>query len=930
MKLKLNPTVIFRLPQFGFENSLNQNWEELKQSMSISSPAFYELIKDFGYAELIQQDHGYLHTIWKYHNRTRFRATPYGSFASVGVCQMRNNPGEGLTIKTEQLLHRFDDWLTVNQLDLPFSEMLEKNVKLLANSTYYRVGDRLRYVCFFDGVYEVSEVTYNPLQLEILKACRNAHTVDEIISRLPIGTAVEPLLEEMYDDQLLLTEYAPNIIGQDYFERIKFQPVKAEQTYVIAERKCVGGHIHKTPFTHLTKLVERLQKTLPSYEAPELNQFIKNFRQKFGEQEVKLMLALDPEFGIGYGGLDNANLSTPLVTALQRAKTMPSDSGIAPTLKLLLPFLIGNGTKVIDLEKLPLPDLADNLPLPNSIPILCSESDGIIQLEHLGGATANSLLGRFSLGIDEVHRHCREIADMEQQANPDAIIFDIGYVSGKRVDNVQRRKAIYAHQLSILCYGDAEGSITIDDVLVSIRGGQLYLRSATHNKRLIPKMATAYNYLLSDLPLFRLLCDLQHQGTHKNLYLKLIDRIPGLSYYPRVQFRNIIVSPATWRIDLKDFRSSMEKSSQQLLQQFFIDNAITRHIRVAKGDQTLCIDTQDKDDLLQLWTMLTRNGIMHLEETLVPNKSMIRDTDGAHYMAQYMLSLHHDMEVHPKIPAMTIMGSSGAVQRSFPPGSEWLYYEIYCHPFRMDEILVNMISRLLQAFDSHIENWFFIRYTENGNHIRFRLRLRDPQQVQLLMTAFANMIYSRIKEGIISEIQLRTYVREIERYGEEHIEAIETHFEMDSKLVLVLLRHQVSDTTKYQLCCRLVQHLEHAGVMHTQVIRNTISNNLKNFEVEHGLSSKEFKMLNAEFQLFKDYRLPAMDAEIEFAFLKFTQSMTTTLLLYPSDQRPLIFTSLFHMHVNRLFSEAQRTHETVSYYFMNKARKIVEKQKLNN
>ena len=66
-------------------------------------------------------------------------------------------------------------------------------------------------------------------------------------------------------------------------------------------------------------------------------------------------------------------------------------------------------------------------------------------------------------------------------------------------------------------------------------------------------------------------------------------------------------------------------------------------------------------------------------------------------------------------------------QRSFPPGSEWLYAKVYCGSSTADVLLREAISPLVrQAMEAgEAKRWFFIRYGDPEWHLRLRFQ-GDP------------------------------------------------------------------------------------------------------------------------------------------------------------------------------------------------------------
>lgn len=81
MKLIINPTIIYRTSKFPLNATLENHWDELKDTIKIASPDFYKVIKDIPKEELTDLAPNISFTIWKYFNRAKYRATPFGTFA---------------------------------------------------------------------------------------------------------------------------------------------------------------------------------------------------------------------------------------------------------------------------------------------------------------------------------------------------------------------------------------------------------------------------------------------------------------------------------------------------------------------------------------------------------------------------------------------------------------------------------------------------------------------------------------------------------------------------------------------------------------------------------------------------------------------------------------------------------------------------------
>ncbi|MEO0507157.1 MAG: thiopeptide-type bacteriocin biosynthesis protein [Bacteroidota bacterium] len=121
-------------------------------------------------------------------------------------------------------------------------------------------------------------------------------------------------------------------------------------------------------------------------------------------------------------------------------------------------------------------------------------------------------------------------------------------------------------------------------------------------------------------------------------------------------------------------------------------------------------------------------------------------------------------------------------QRSFIVGSEWLYYKIYSGPKASDLILTEIVLPCLQSLKERncIEKWFFIRYADPKHHIRLRFLVSDKKHIPIIMDELFVHLEGLIAKDIVWKVQLDTYHRELERYGDNTMELSESLFCADS------------------------------------------------------------------------------------------------------------------------------------------------------
>ncbi|WP_316801049.1 thiopeptide-type bacteriocin biosynthesis protein [Pedobacter frigidisoli] len=929
MKVKIHPTIVFRTPRFSYLAELTDCWEDLKSAIAISSSDFYETIKDVSASELSALPPKIYFTVWKYFNRAKFRSTPYGTFASFSILKDAfSTDVKPVVISQEQQLTSLVDWPLKNDINFDFNQLIANNCLLFSNSSFYLLPDTLRYIACTNGLFELAEIEQDDFVLQILDACLAPLRVNDLADQLGLdetGTAgLHDLLREMHELQLIFTNYDANIIGEDYFNRIGLKREAVSPAYIIAERNARGS-ISAQDLQTIPEAIAFLQGILPSGEREALKLFIAKFVKKFEGKEVPLMQALDPEIGVGYDELEHAGNGDDLITQLsiRKQKTLDGRDVKALISQKISTQQFEDG-ETIFLDKLSVQPREKGNPLPNSISMLLRLADGLIFADQIGGPTANALSGRFTMASDTVDTYCKQISAIEQNANPDVLFFDVAYMVEATVDNINRRKLVYQHQLSILNFDTSAEPLSLNDIQISIINSEIVLRSKSLNKRIVPKMASAYNYTRSDLSVFRMLCDLQHHHAQTSLSLPLDGLFPELDNYPRLQYQNVVLSARKWKLNKRDFYQDKQPVAVEQCRIYLKNRNVTACFKTGLSDQTLCFQVDRDEDLTAFLQYVQKQESFYIEEVVLPGAGAVIDEHGKPYLAQFVLGLYHQEKIYRGIIQPD---SFLEVKESFPPGEEWLYFEIFCHQQRTDQVLAETIAPFVDQYADHIKSWFFIRYNEGGNHIRFRILLNDLQDSQLLTAAFVGGLNIYLSCGLVSDIQIKTYKREIARYGAQLIVAVEDHFNIDSEYVLSLFETAPEPFDKYRYCLNLIAIIKTAIDFDGKdfiILAKLISDV---FNEEHELDASDFKKLNSQYQLFKNASPQVFNDEQQAKFTAFAQSFVKVLGQCPSQKRFKLFSDLMHMHVNRLFNKDQRVYEMVMYYFLLKE---LQRQKAMN
>lgn len=897
---------IIRIPQLSSSTTLAEAWQSLLDSIRYASPMFYEQIKDLKYLDLENQPRAIQETIHKYFNRAKYRCTPLGKFASVGILNAEPIAESKIIINPERTLHQFIDWPAIGSLNL---DTTVQDRKLFANSTYYQVGDEIRYVKRKGETFEMASISYLPIVLQILQFLSKPKPYKLLMDKIENS---EPYIQPLIDCRLLITENAPNMIGQDYFARMGIENDINTKQYLISELTFKNPCISKKYFKHIPALIKLLANQASSESAnTNLTDFTARFTQRFDRQNTPLMVALDPDIGVGYGDFHTVGIST-IVRSLLIDKDEEKD-GFAEHINNGLNEVYSQQTIRLDTLLKDSSDKPGKLPLPNSLSMICSLHDGQLFVKRIGGNSFNQLAGRFTLASESFRELSKEIATMEAEANPGVLFFDISYNSELTVDNVNRRCSIYPYELNILNYPGTTKTLTLEDIIVSVSGAGIILRSKKLGKRLVPRMASAYNYRRSKLPVFRFLYDLSFHGIIPDLSFDPSQLVKGRKYYPKVQFRNIILSQPKIKITQQE---QTGPDPGQALIQLLKQVQIFPMVMILKGEEDTVFDLTSPIQLDLLLFEIRRNGELWLEPLPLADTSLFEDTDGKPYNNEMVIPLVHPEEIY---------GESSPIEpayvehRNFLPLDQWLYFEIYTAATFSNSVLLQ-VHDLIKQNAEIIEKWFFIRYNENGQHLRFRFLFKDDCQLQFFKTV-CSALNPMLIAGTVTDIAIRTYNRELERYGVVGIENIENYFHLDSETTVSHICKGHDDLENYISCIRIFQRIKSLGCIEGKRYNSWINHIKKMFETEHNLGVNQFHQANRYFQEHRPEIVIGKECITEQEQL-LADSIHQLLQSCPDRRRAPLLTDLMHMHINRLFPDHQRTHELIISTILSNLMKI--------
>jgi hypothetical protein len=415
------------------------------------------------------------------------------------------------------------------------------------------------------------------------------------------------------------------------------------QTDLFKPVKCatVSRHI----MTDIHKTLDFLNK-INQYGNLSLSKFKENFIKRYEGRKMPLLYILDSELGIPYQNV-SGDIS-PLVddiVVLQRNE-QEFDSNRSPDAFQTMMLQKWQKAFKENSSNITLTDedvkgyVSHWDDMPPSISVMCqilADTIGkrLFYLKSVGGSSAANLLGRFCHLDDEILQHTLNITTKEAELNPDVIYAEIVHLPESRIGNILLRPVLRPHEISYLAKSGVskEFEIRLSDLAVSVKNNRVILKSKRLDKEIIPRLSSAHNYRLNSMPVYRFLCDLQHQDGRIGLGFSWGNIAQSFDFLPRVSYKNCILSKARWIIHKKEIELLVKiKKDDELLEtvnQWLSSKNIPSQVLLADGDNALYINMKDSLSIRSWLSIIKKRSSFQFEEWLFnPETAVVKSSNG--------------------------------------------------------------------------------------------------------------------------------------------------------------------------------------------------------------------------------------------------------------------------------------------------------------
>jgi hypothetical protein len=449
-------------------------------------------------------------------------------------------------------------------------------------------------------------------------------------------------------------------------EILKKLDTKYEKKYLFQSDLYVPFHnyaLKETITNDLYKGLEILNKiSLKSTNNIVFEKFKKAFIERFEKEEVPLSIVFDSELGIGYRQ-NQSNIAgdiTPLVDDLVFVGQIDNPRNeMTPFNNYLISkytkALMNNSQKIIvsdeEIDNLGLKSEWKNLPdtFSTIVNIIEEETDYKVLMRSAGGSSATNLLGRFGHINESIYNYVNAIAEKEKSIHYDKVIAEIVHLPQTRTGNILFRPIYRDYEISYLAQSamDKTHQLSIEDLTLAYRRGQIVLKSKKMKKEIIPRLSNAHTYSINSLPLYHFLCDLQNQNKRTGVGFTWGILANKEGFLPRVEYDNIILSRATWNLTVDEIKHLYKLDADQVLSamnDIRTQWQIPETVALVDGDNELFVDLTSPIFIgMLLDTIKKRSNFKLVEFIHSPENAIVRDKVGNSYMSQFVFAFYKDI-----------------------------------------------------------------------------------------------------------------------------------------------------------------------------------------------------------------------------------------------------------------------------------------------
>jgi thiopeptide-type bacteriocin biosynthesis protein len=556
-----------------------------------------------------------------------------------------------------------------------------------------------------------------------------------------------------------------------------------------------------------------------SREPDRVRVFRSAFDERYGQAWMPLLEVLDDEVGIGFG--PNRRHLEDVDGRGGRPSPETSAAGRHDPFYSILTRKVlecaGTGSRELILQETDFASVTSQTgATPRAFSVLvtvAASSTGAIGsgdfslfLQAGVGPSGATLLGRFCHADPQlekfIRRHLREEESTDPEGTDNHVVYaEIAHLPEDKGGNIHARPCLRNYEIE--CFGRSgcrtEKRLPLSDLLITVRGERINLRSQRLGKRVVPRLTSAHAFNGEGCPAaYQLLGYLQYTPW-ATVPLFSWGPLSTLPFLPRVRQGRTIFSLARWNISPEECRRIGDASRQDrffALQEVRAERALPRWVVMYHNGSMLPVDLDNPlsvDGFIHVVKQLGSTTLLELYPQ--PDELCVTGEEG-HFIHELVIPFVSRDHAEPSTGARADTRALDHAPmpspcRTFPPGSEWLDVRVYGGAATLQHTLLEVLAPLIRSSldDSVIVEWFFEYESTPRAHLKVRCRGDASRLASQLVPGIHALLGTMVQERRLWRLDVTTYTRPLELYGGSAAMRCAEHvFRADSDALVTILR----------------------------------------------------------------------------------------------------------------------------------------------
>ncbi|MEB2778447.1 thiopeptide-type bacteriocin biosynthesis protein [Algoriphagus sp. D3-2-R+10] len=395
-----------------------------------------------------------------------------------------------------------------------------------------------------------------------------------------------------------------------------------------------------------------------------------------------------------------------------------------------------------------------------------------IQLENFACNYPYAFMGRF--GKDpSIHEYFRKtIIDKPEK---DTLFADLLLKESGKSQQIGSHLNLFDYSIDSTGGQYGKNILQLNDLWIGVPEGtcvQLY--SESQDKKVIPVIQHPLNPSFISHPVSRILWHIAKQDVVRFLPHSH-PAFQDSRYTPKLKWGGICLQREKWTIKVEDLKKF--GSLSRMKKEWHLPELVT----FGNHDRELVLDLNRPSERNIIEKELRSKGKCHISSADWVDQSPTYTRDRTQIYPQIVTGWNFDLP-YSKLPK--------EINFQNKPDGNWIYVRIHLDSSCLDPFMKKGLSSLIKNVEATgaFQRWFFLYYTTKQQEIRVRFQLKDLGSRALLKEG----IFKELEESeLILSYNFEPYYPEESKFG-SGMEISEAIFSLESELILTLLESKVN------------------------------------------------------------------------------------------------------------------------------------------